>query len=64
MGYLTAKDSRVVEARMITSGSVFSSGFYAVTIIGVAGIIGAVVLFVHEKKKNKAKEGGEENDQY
>ena len=64
MGYLTAKDSRAVEARMITSGSVFSSGFYAVTIIGVAGIIGAVVLFVREKKKNKAKEGGEENDQY
>lgn len=63
MGYLTAKDSRVVEAQMITSGSVFSSGFYAVTVIGVAGIIGAIVLIVRQKKKNKAKEGGEENDQ-
>ena len=63
MGKLTAKDSRVVEAQMITSGSVFSNGFYAVSIIGAAGIIGAIVLIVRQKKKNKAKEGGEENDQ-
>ena len=63
MGELTTGESRTVDAQMITSGSVFSSGFYAVSIIGAAGIIGAIVLIVRQKKKNKAKEGGEENDQ-
>lgn len=63
MGKLTTGESRTVNAQMITSGSVFNNGFYAVSIIGAAGIIGAIVLIVRQKKKNKAKEGGEENDQ-
>ena len=32
------------------------------TYFGYAFIIGAIVLIVRQKKKNKAKEGGEEND--
>lgn len=62
-GYLTSQDSRSVNTTMVTSGSVFSNGgFYAVVIIGVAGIIGTIALVIHQKKKNKLKEGGEESD--
>lgn len=62
-GNLTTKDSRSVNTVKVLSGSVFSEGgFYAVVILGVAGIIGTIALVIHQKKKNKAKEGGEEND--
>ena len=64
-GTLTTQDSRTVNATMVTSGSIFSmNGFFAVAIVGGAGIIGAAALVVYQKKKNKAKEGGEENDQH
>lgn len=62
-GNLTTKDSRSVNTVKVLSGSVFSEGgFYAVVILGGAGIIGTIALVIHQKKKNKAKEGGEEND--
>lgn len=62
-GNLTTRESRTVEAKMVTSGSVFSEGgFYAVTILGAAGIAGAAGLVIYQKKKKKATEGGEEND--
>jgi hypothetical protein len=47
---------------MITSSIFSEGGFYAILIVGCAGIIGTIILIVYKKRKKKAAEGGEEND--
>ena len=56
-------DVRPLIPGIFVRGSLPKEEAPAVSIIGAAGIIGAIVLIVRQKKKNKAKEGGEENDQ-
>jgi predicted outer membrane repeat protein len=60
--YTSFADERKVESTMITSSIFSEGGFYAILIIGCAGIIGTIILIVYKKRKKKAAEGGEEND--
>ena len=67
-GNIVARDSRTVQATMVSTGSIFSNGgLTAILIIGGLGVVGIIILIIYKKKKTKTKtnnatEGGEEND--
>ena len=71
-GNISARDSRTVQATMVSTGSIFSNGgLTAILIIGGLGVVGIIILIIYKKKKtktntktntNNATEGGEEND--
>lgn len=62
-GYLTYSDQRQVNSTMVVTSSIFSEGgFFAIVIIGGAGIIGVAILIIRKKRKEKATKGGVEND--
>ena len=67
-GNISERDSRTVQATMVSTGSIFSNGgLTAILIIGGLGVVGIIILIIYKKKKtktntNNATEGGEEND--
>ena len=67
-GNISARDSRTVQATMVSTGSIFSNGgLTAILIIGGLGVVGIIILIIYKKQKtktntNNATEGGEEND--
>ena len=61
-GNVVARESRTVQATMVSSGSIFSNGsLTAILILGGVGVVGIIILIIYKKKK-KAMKGGEEND--
>ena len=61
-GNVVPRESRTVQATMVSSGSIFSNGgLTAILILGGVGVVGIIILIIYKKKK-KAMEGGEEND--
>lgn len=62
VGSLSPTDSRNVDAKMIVSASIFNDGkYFALMILGGAGVIATVFLIIRYYIKKKSKQGGEEN---